>query len=304
MFRPLAFALPLLFLATTTAWGQESLFSDVAIESVFADETAPEASNTTAAAAGRVTGAGQLAELLEKSGLEGKREGAATVSTKIAESGLTLPATLTVAVDRDQIDVAMTLRKLAEGETLSSKSLLELITTADTAPGVYFVYNASESRLELRHTLSNRGLTPSRLERALRSMARLAELRQKAWGSGKDSDETAANTSSSTPAATPTAAADAPAASAAGLPIGSWIATVGDGQAFAIRIAEDGAFNLVHVKDGKSTTSTGQATRTGDRLTLSGKDNLKIAGNLSGVSADGFELKLGATTLQFKPAKP
>lgn len=289
---------PLLFatiLAPAVTANGDQLFSEVAIESVFSgqgaalpDSVRPE----RASGAGRVTGAAPLIKLLDQAGFEAKRVDAMVATTKVEYAGALLPAVLRVAVDRDQMDVVMPLAKLGEQEKLDSRQLLDLLAGDRAGDGMYFSYERSKRWIDLRQTISNRGITPGRLKQVLLKMARVAERRRAAWSDAAELEGT-----------TSTAGRQSDSSATAQPPVGAWVASLNASEAFAMRITDKGAFQLAHVKGGTTSTSTGVARRSGDQLTLIGADGARIIGTISAESSAGFRLTLGARSLNFKATR-
>ncbi|MGB7347066.1 MAG: hypothetical protein WBD20_22775 [Pirellulaceae bacterium] len=91
--------------------------------------------------------------------------------------------------------------------------------------------------------------------------------------------------------------------------VGVWSATISEQEAFAISIAADRRFHLVHVKNDKSQTSDGVAAKSGTKLTLTGDDKTTISGNVVQTTNDEFRLDINGTdgkvalSLNFKKAK-
>lgn len=270
----------------------DDLFSEVAVESVFGVATKASDSGSfglpsAPAPTGRVTGAGQLGELLREAGLEPERVDSKTVSLQVRHGDWKIPTVLSAAVDRAQIDVTMALSTPEKGKWDATK-LLRLIADPERG-GTHFAFDSSKGQVQLRLSLPARGLTASELGRVLPEMAELAVSREDAWRA--------------VPASTGTGAGSAAAAADAKLPglIGAWVASLGGGEAFAVKLTDDGRFRLAHVKGGKASTSTGTASRTGDQLRLAGDTGVTITGAVSGASAAGFDLTLaGGKKLVFR----
>ncbi|TWT98171.1 hypothetical protein Pla108_23280 [Botrimarina colliarenosi] len=283
-FAPLA----LIALAIAAPVRGDDLFSEIAVESVFDGSTKAEATGSTAAApAKRVTGAGQLSELLREAGMEPERVDAKTVEVKVAHGQWTIPTTLFAAVDRGEVDITMGLATPEKGAKWDANKLLRLLADPETG-GVYFAFDSSKGQVQVRKSLSAREVSATRLSRLLTEMAEFAVARETAWY--EESSDLKAKTAEGKGAA-PTSL------------VGSWIASLGEGEAFAIKLTADGKFNLAHVKAGKTTTSAGKMERTGDQLKLIGDKGVTIAGAVANASAEGFDLTLtGGKVLSFKKA--
>lgn len=279
-------AMGLLISAMSDIARGEDLFSEIAVESVFGatKNNEPAGSTATSAAAtteGRVTGAGQLSELLRNAGLEPRRLNGKTVEITISYGQWTIPTTLFAAVDRSQIDITMNLASLSKATQGDAGKLLQLLSASQNN-GVYFAFEPGTQKIQVRQTLSARGPSGAKLSRLLTEMAEFAVAREAAWYESTSSDTTVA----------------------AAVPLtGSWIATAGDDEAFAIKLTAEGQFNLAHVKGGQTTTSKGSAKRTSDQLQLVGDGGVTITGSVSNTTPTSFELTLtSGKKLAFKKA--
>ena len=277
--------LALLALMLPAVGSADDLFSEVAVESVFAgsSQASPTSASTPSAApkSTRITSAGQLGSLLRDAGLEPKRVDGKSVDVVIAHGEWTIPTRVRAAVDRGQIDVTMGLVTPKKGSKWTAERLLELLSLAPEAGGAHFAYDRSKGQLQFRQTLSARDLTAQQLSRSLKEMAELAVSREDAWYKE-------AETSKQPPTAAPQPLA------------GAYVAKLGSGEAFALNLTADGKFALAHVKNGRTTTSKGKAERTGDQLRLVG-GSVTIAGTVSNAGERGFDYTLaGGKKLVFK----
>ena len=277
-FIPLALSV----LCLPVASSGDELFSEVAVESVFGGSTKSTSGATGSSAsipAGgvRVTGAGQLGELLRELGFEPERVDGRTVTIQLAHGQWTIPTTLHAAVDRSQVDVTMGLATPPKGTKWDGNKLLRLLADPEDG-GAHFAFDSSKGQMQVRQTMSAREVSSDNLGRLLTEMAEFAVSRETAWfDKPSDSDKSKPAT---TDAAAPTSV------------IGSWVASLGQGEAFAIKLTPDGKFQLAHVKAGKTTTSSGKAERTGDQLKLQGDGSVTISGTLANITAEGFDLTL------------
>ncbi|QDV74754.1 hypothetical protein [Botrimarina mediterranea] len=280
----------LVALCLPVAASGDELFSEVAVESVFGASSKSAdgaAASTGVSATGvRVTGAGQLGELLRELGFEPERVDGRTVTIQLAHGQWTIPTTLHAAIDRSQVDVTMGLATPEKGVKWDANKLLRLLADPEDG-GAHFAFDSSKGQVQVRQTVSAREVTSVNLGRLLTEMAEFAVSRESAWfDKPKESDK---STPATTNAAAPTSI------------IGSWVASLGQGEAFAIKLTADGKFQLAHVKAGKTTTSNGKAERTGDQLRLVGDGSVTISGTLSNITAEGFDLTLtSGKKLSFK----
>lgn len=288
MRRSLPLTLAALAFAAQAAPAADDLFSEVTIESVFGAGKAKASAKTTTSEAPttRITGAGQLGELLRDAGMKPERLDAKAIRVTVEHGVWTIPTTLRAAVERSQVEITMGLATPGKQSKLQAKQLLGLLS-APSGGGAYFAFDSQLGQIQLKQTLSARSITSDRLRRTLTEMAELAASREADW---YEEPETSEKKVATTP-------------KPAGLPGGTWIANLGPNEAFALRIAADGRFSLAHVRAGRTTKSTGRATRTGAQLRLAGGDGKALTGTISGESAAGFELTLtGGRKLEFKKA--
>lgn len=279
---PLALIVVALTVAPAVA---DDLFSEFAVESVFAKSTSAKTA-TASSATPRITGAGQLGEMLRAADLTPQRIDGKSVKTTVSLGEWTLPTTLRAAVSRGQIDLTMGLATPTKASDIASDKLLRLLTVSPDAGGAHFALDGESGQIQLRQSISARDLTSDRLGRMLREMAELAASRQSAWyEAGSKKAAAAVKTVQATPLT------------------GSWIASLGGGEAFAIKLTAEGRFKLAHVKSGRTTTSDGKAQRTGEQLSLVGSTGVTIKGTVSAQTAKGFDLTLtGGRKLSFKKA--
>lgn len=294
----------------------DDLFSEIAMESVFRVEN--DASAVSAEVAiderQRVTGAGSLANVLEKSGFTSKKVDQRTVSVTIRQAGRSLPLLMSVAVDQDRLDIVMLLSEIQENGEWDTSRLTELFAANAEESTVFFAFSQSRKRIELRRTMSNRSLTPTQLKAEILKMAMVAETYEDAWSNvvNSSAEPTENATQSDSPIETgttpsqPSTVVNKSATSNGMTLVGRWSATMPGGDALAVQIAKEGKFQMVIVKAGKSTVSNGTASRSGDQLTFAESNGTKIVGTFRQTTTDAFSLILGgnsSATLNFKRAK-
>lgn len=278
-------ALVALTLTSTLATASDDLFSEVAVESVFASSQPAKPAETQAASTAspsRITGAGQLGELLRSLGYEPERLGEKAVKVSVSHGVWTIPTTLRAAVDRSQVDITMGLASPGKDSELTASKLLKLLSADNGA--AFFTYDRSIGQIQLRQTVSARSLGADRLSLLLKEMAELAASREASWY-----EEPKPETKQQS-------------VSADSLPVGTWLAKPTQGEAFALNLSADGGFSLVHVKGNRSMQSKGKATRNGGALTLAGSDGTRLQTSISGVSDRGFTLTVGDRRLSFAKA--
>lgn len=284
---PLALA-ALTISITPAVHAEEDLFSEVAVEAVFSGSPKAKAAGSGSASAGstatsRVTGAGQLGKLLRSAGLETERVDGKAVSLAVSHGEWSIPTTVRAAVERGQIDIVMGLATPKKDTKWSSGKLLNLLASASDTAGAYFAYDRSLGQIQLRQTVSARDVTGVRLSALLTEMAEFAVSREDSWFKKAAKGE-----------AGTTVAAPAPL-------VGTYVANLAAGEAFALSLTKQGTFALAHVKAGKTTTSKGKLERTADQMKLVGEKGTAIAGTVSNLTTEGFDWVLtGGRKLTFK----
>ena len=308
LFAGVFFAIYVTFLSVNTSVLGDDLFSDVAIESVFRSEAAASevsySKDDLVADSIRVTGAGSLMRVLDEAGLQPTKVERHVVSVAVVQGGLSLPVLMSVVVDQDRLDMVMLLSELGDQIEWDTQRLAKLLTANAEEGTVFFSLGDSSKRIELRRSMSNRLITPGLMKEELRKMLRVAETYEDTWSNVAKDGSSVAKHNGETQAATPSS--DRPNGSTSLTLVGRWSAAIASGEALAVQIARDGKFQMVVVKAGKTTVSTGTAQRTGNTLTLTDTNGTKIEGTVKQTTADSFELAIGgnqSATLNFKRAE-
>lgn len=296
----------------------DDLFSEVAMEFVYASgnetEEADEKELDTVLPK-RVTGSSTLVEMLTAAGFAASK-GEGGVLVKLQHAGWKLQASMKTDVEQDRLTIAMPLAKIADESKVDQSKLLRLLTLGNREGDVFFAYDRASGMIELRRVMANRSLTSQRLQQELTEMATVAEAYEDAWsalGNTTKTTQKPAQNAEPKPAPRPTpkprpqsvqkSQSSPKTQSAPKLSlVGTWSATLGAGEAFAIQINQNSTFQLVHVKSGKSVASTGKASRSGNQLTLKGDDGTNIIGTVTQTTANAFQLSLGSAKLNFKKA--
>ena len=295
------------------AFSGDDLYSEVALEKAFISAPQNDADDVdkVVSAKNRVVGKGTLAKLLIDAGYDAKKEDGNTVSTIVRHKQLEFTAYLSLVVHDDRLVIRMPVTTINDKTKLSPSKLLELLAIGQEEEDIFCAYSADQSQIELRHIMNNRGVTPNAITEALSGLALAAETHQEKWdemGESKVfSTETPTSPSDLIPPTTPlkTTAPEKPKLTLTG----TWTASLGKDEAFAIELKTDSTFRLVHLKSGKSTISEGKAKRSGNQLSLAGKDGITITGTVSQTSANEFELAISgadgklALSLRFKSAR-
>lgn len=282
----------------------ESLFSQVAMESVFA-ESAPStenvASKVTSNRFNRITGLSMLTEALKTAELSPTKS-KDRVKVEMPHEGWKFPVSMAVDVDQDRISLEMSLIVMDDSGQ-ATNTLLDLLALGDPIDGAFFAFDRSKKLIQVRSSLSNRSVTTASLKAELLKLAVFAEKHSDVWMKLKSTSTTA----KSKPAVTPSKPIRSTAPKLTLL--GRWSASLSSGESFAIQMTADSKFQLVHLKSGKATISKGKATRTGNRLTLAGSDSVTLQCRVSQSVANKFRLTIldskgkDAVSLDFKKAK-
>jgi hypothetical protein len=269
----------------------DDLFSQVAMETVFEKATGSEsaeneAKRSEATVLSRVTGTAGLKQLLQGSQFEYEvNEGQLTL--KLARSGWGFPVRLRVDVERDCILCDLSLVQLKDAKQIDHRVLLRLMAAGDPSKRAFFAFDPAEKVVQLRASFSNRHVTPSGLVRELEGLAQLADSRASIWSELSPKQEKQAKTSRSDDPK-PTAASSQPGSSLEG----QWSASLNQKEAFAVRFDRSGRFALVHLRDGKSTQSTGKFSLQGNQLMMSGDDGVRLTSKLTWRGSQALRLEI------------
>ena len=281
------------FSETSCLQAEDSLFSEVAMESVFeknATLSADVASIGDGETLDRVTGVSSLMLALKAAGFTAKQDNnRATI--QVDHAGWKLPVTLEVQVEQDRIVCEMALVEIKDVTTVTTDALLGLLSSGDVTSGAFFAYDSKTKLVQVRTSIQNRAITARQLKADLLRLASLAEKHADVWS--KLNAKPAAKTAS---AGSGTAGSSVPATSTTTFSIvGRWAAALSSGESFAIEFGSDSTFKLVTIKSGKSSVSKGKTTRVGNQLTLVGDDKVTLNCSVSQSAADKFQLAINDT---------
>lgn len=302
------------FFQFTLVRGEDSLFSEVAMESVFEKNT-PLTANVASLSDGekleRITGPSSLMLALKFAGFAPKQT-ENRVAVQVEHAGWKLPVSMEVELELDRIVCEMSLVELPDASTIDSNALLKLLEKNDAIGGYFFAYDAKTKLIQLRSSFSNRSITAKQLKSNLIQIAVFADKHSDLWTKLKTA--VAAKTAST--AKTTTVTSSKPVASVpAVVPVqlsslvGIWGATAKTGESIAIQIGTDSSFKLATVKAGKSSISKGKATLNGNKLTLTGDDKITLNCSVSQVTTTKFQLSINdnngtaKVTMDFVKAK-
>ncbi|GAA4449521.1 hypothetical protein [Novipirellula rosea] len=295
-----------LFWGNTQVHADDSLFSEVAMESVFEKQVATVKDVATISdgeTMQRIVGVSSLIQVLKAAGFEPSEEqGSATF--KLNHAQWIFPVSMTVFVDEDRIACEMSLVKMEDDASFDKETLLKLLVSNTATQGGYFAFDQQNKRIQLRVSLSNRAVTARQLKADLTQLAILAERKSEIWSQNNAPAKTESTATTPTKPTNSTNSAKKHFSLA-----GTWSASLKSGEAFALRLNSEGTFQLVHMKSGKATSSKGKVTRADNKLTLIGDDKITLNCTVNQTVADKFQLAVNdakgnvAIKLDFTKAK-
>lgn len=202
-------------------------------------------------------------------------------------------ATLTLSVDAEanRIDLLLPVRTIANNASIHGPSMIELLAKLTSHSNIQLT--VADQTLVLHTSLINQRVTTDQIRTVVRQAVVAAADVQPILASIESKVENAveskvAEAKQTTPVASPVAAT--PPAST--LMIGTWSAKTSATDAWAIRLADDGSFVMVHTRSGKNSISRGQYTINQNRLTLSETGGVTLKGTLDQTSQKQFSWKL------------
>ena len=270
------------FMTSTSLQGQDALFSEVAMESVFNDSKRVATETPVAVRTkeiGRITGVSGIQELVEQAGFAVKTDkSTATFTVKHAE--WQFPVVMRVDVENDLVLLEMRLGRISDKTKVDQATLLELLAGGDSARQLSFAFDPAEKVLSLRHALSNRSVTVDRLLSETEMLARYAGERAKLWSqlhvnAFKETSESLANSQDLSLERV----------------VGRWLATPSSGEAFALEVTAKERFKLVHVTGKDTSSSAGRASVEDDSLLLTGDNGTIVRGQIRHTKG-GFEFTI------------
>lgn len=314
-----------------TAGAEESLFSQVPIDSVFTPPGESSAANSGANrplpapprfSATKSFSLGQVAEGLREAGFDAKELDERTLSTKAKADTWSFPVIITASEDQKQLWVVLMLSVIKDEKQVPADKLLALMSANRQYAPAYFSYSAKHKRTELYRSFNSQEVTSDLLKEEINKLASIAKETQSLWSFASTNppappattipSTTAPPAGNTSPAGSnpvagqaptppvpgnsppPKRTLPAPAAPASPSLVGKWSAAPSDKEAFAMQLDADGKFVLVNISQGKQTRSTGKYTYSNQQLTLVGDDGTRLAGSVSSSSPQSFTFKLQA----------
>jgi hypothetical protein len=290
---PTLTAAVLVALNSTSFAQHDDLFSNIRQSAVFGGSLDGSAqSDTKTTTARRVTSSEQVRDMLKAAGFEAKVVSSRTATTRKELSPWTFPVTVILAEDETNLTIVLGLSAIKDcAKELPAKTLLAMMEASQTHAPHLFTYHSKRERTELSLVVKNQNLTGQQLRDEINRMAVLAKNMDKIWA--LKSETPAKNETPSDPG-TPQTTANF---------VGKWSAARSTTEAFAVEFTANGKFNLVHIKNGNQTKSTGTFTAENGSLNLIGIDGVKLAGKLTINSATQFRFQIqNSAALVFQKA--
>lgn len=297
MFKSISFLTTAVVLSFSSATFADSddLFSEFSSVSVFGGNSESSGSKKSGnAVPRRVNSSTQLRDLIKTAGFDAKVASTRAVTAEKELEPWTFPVLLVISEDETMINVVLGLTTIKDvAKELPAEKLLKMMTASQKNAPAMFAYHAPRQRTELSVTMKNDNLTGQMLRDEINRMAVLAKKSADVWAN--DSQKASANPTSPRPTVKQSPA-----------PVelsGKWAASKSATEAFAIEFKANRTFNLVYIKDGQQTKSSGSFTVENGSLTLSGSDGLKLTGDLTVSSDKEFRFKpQNSSVLVFRKA--
>ncbi|MCC9657349.1 hypothetical protein [Rhodopirellula halodulae] len=294
---------------TLVSSADDELFSKVDIESVFTTASSTHAS-VKSQESNLSLGSGQqpnvrdlddLFDLVRQFDPQATRE-LGTVRRQQMIGDMKKTVRLTVQGDAGRVLIELELVVLSAKPVANERDLwIGLMQAANTDDSTFFaVRNDDENsrrRLVLRSSESSVGMTRDSLRDRLKAFGQFAVEHSGFWqplsAAAKQPKKPAEEVSQP----------EQPKENEFSL-IGNWVATPIKGEAYAIQFQDGDAgerpFQLVHVKDGKSTVSSGKYGFQSGSLSLKSGEGAPLTSPLSWKDANQFELQIGAAKVSFQ----
>jgi len=269
------------FMTSISVQGQEALFSEVAMESVFSNSKRVENETPVAVRTkeiGRITSVSGIQQLAERAGFTVKTD-KSTATFTVKQGEWQFPAVMRVDIENDLVLLELRLGRISDKTIVDQATFLKLLAGGDSARQLSFAFDPGEKVLSLRHALSNRSVTVDRLLAETEMLARYAGERAKLWS------QLHVNAFNETP--------ESPNRQNLSLQsvVGRWLATPSSGEAFALEVTANERFKLVHVTGKGTSSSAGRASIEADALLLTGDNGTMVRGQIRHIKG-GFEFTI------------
>ena len=274
--------------------GDDDLFSDVQSSSVFSGSQDSSANSGPGSSLKRIKSPAELRDLLKLVGFEAKVGKSRSVTTTKELSPSTFPVLLVISDDETSINVILGLQSIDDvARELPASLLLKMMATSQKNSPSLLSYSASRKRTEVSLMLKNQNLSGQMLRDEINRLAVMANKSKDLWSAKKTTDQSVNRTEKQP---------QGPVASVTTL-AGKWSASRSDKEAFAVEMTTAGAFNLVYIKNGAQTKSSGSFAVSASKLTLTGGKGLKLEGKITMTSKTEFTFTpQNSTPLIFKKA--
>jgi hypothetical protein len=272
--------------------GDDDLFSDVQSSSVFSGSQDSSANSGPGSSLKRIKSPDELRDLLKVVGFEAKVGNGRSVTTTKELSPWTFPVLLVISDDETSINVMLGLKSIDDvAKELPATLLLKMMTTSQQNSPSLLSYSASRKRTEFSLMLKNRNLSGQMLRDEINRLAVMANKSKDVWSAKKAADQNVNRTEKQP---------QSPVASVTML-AGKWSASRSDKEAFAVEMTTTGTFNLVYIKNGAQTKTSGSFAVSAGKLTLTGTKGLKLEGKITMTSKTEFTFTpQNSTPLIFK----
>lgn len=277
--------------SASNAAADEALFSDVKINSVFADDAKSSTnSETPASAVAKIRSVDHLGRLLRIEGFGFEKVGERTYGATTEIGDWTFPTLVTLSPDSKRVGLILGLVRFDDDKALTSSLMRTLLVANQKIAPYQFSFNEERSRTELAIVLPNEAIDSGRLAREITRLKEIGRDSSKFWyddsSKSESADEQPIAKSPTTPPATPS-----PSLSVSQL-VGKWAYAKSSTEAFALELSSAGRFKLVHVAAGKVNTSEGTFGLQGDTLVLNVPNASSLSGPIKMTGSDEFRLSL------------
>ncbi|MFG0265620.1 MAG: hypothetical protein ACF8AM_10785 [Rhodopirellula sp. JB055] len=304
--QTLCLALLCVVLPAARGLADDELFSKVAIDSVFTTASSKQTSESSSPSISIEVGSPKVETIDDLDELfllakeiddEAVREFGAIRLVSRSDKW-SFSTRMTIQGDLPKVVFEMALVTLDESPIENERAIwLSLMEAGQASRARFFGINreaaeeGKQGQLVLRSTISAVGLTTESLRSKLQSLSQFAVENSSVWSQFR---------------AKPTENRATAAVKEFSL-AGQWLATPVSGEAYAIDLKAasngSGAFQLVHVKDSKSTVSSGKYSLEDGKFSLEAESGKPLVFPLTWSDADQFELEIGTVKVNFKRQK-
>jgi hypothetical protein len=231
----------------------------------------------------------------------------------ITVAGVSVP--VLVDVSGEKVTLVVQLASVPSGSSPNPTQLRQMLQANQVIAPAFFVFNATDNRLEMRRVMRNVGVTKEVLKAEFDHLANASGASTQLWTIADNPAQPPLDAQppvQSRPAQPPADAgppAGAPPAQARpaqpSQPSGSqpsgnglagrWVVELKQGGGFVIRFDQDGKFLLAHVKaDGKIDRSEGKFQIANGQLVLKSDDGSTLQGQFAAIDTNRFTFAVGS----------